>query len=879
MNMKKKFGLILFSFLTIFLGMIKVDAATFTKGSNTQIWYVSYNYTYYNKQIDGTVAYCIQMNRSVPYSGYSGYSSGWSKYKYDAYVSAQIVKIGKSKYTGTTQYLYIQEALNCYKSYSGAYLGACGNSSITSLISSAKTAVSKYKYTSGSSKSSLPKINLETSDSTLSNSGNMGNYVSSKIDLKGIVKTYGGTSYEKVAPSYKITLTSSAEDSLAYICSTNTYSDSTCSTDATVTNVEDYSFYVYLKNGGIDGGNVQINVSGNNSSSYPSSYLWIPSNEAYQRMVTYTTVTIKRTISTSLTLNYSKVNYYSASLKKVDENGEDLKGANLTLYTASDKEGKNKIKELCTISGDATSCSNNNLSTVDQSYGYKTGNYLCYIESTEPSGYKKIDTVCNEIKVGTTQDLYYVGSKAISLEIYQKYVGAGNYCITNTEDNFDVTYISSVLAKGIENNDSLTSGNCESVDVSSGDSNGGSSEGSGSSEGEGSGTEPVVTNYKKSICVAGDNTYDETGEYCLEHDPLSYYQQLNGDSHIIVTNALNVLNISKKAITGDDEVPGATLAIYTTDNSGKCTNVLAKAKRFDFQEYTYAAPEEGDKVEESDNTNIRVEEDKEGDANLGKEESDASEDTTEISVTEGLKWVSSNTPAIVSGLDSGTYCLIEELAPKGYKKVTSTTKFTMSSDGSVKLVENADGAADLKDDENGTSTLTLHDTLIEVTISKDDIATSKELPGATLAICTAGKDENGEYTMSVNNLGECSTVSLADGSLATWVSTDKPHIVSGLGAGTYYLVEQTAPNGYSTAESILFVVKEDGTLTDINGKALSEGKLVMHDKAIGETKTGMIGIYVLSGILLISVSLGIVSYINLRKRSKEEIFVNGKKDK
>ena len=48
---------------------------------------------------------------------------------------------------------------------------------------------------------------------------------------------------------------------------------------------------------------------------------------------------------------------------------------------------------------------------------------------------------------------------------------------------------------------------------------------------------------------------------------------------------------------------------------------------------------------------------------------------------------------------------------------------------------------------------------------------------------------------------------LKDGTKLTWVSTDKPHVIEGLVAGTYYLVEKIAPNNYSTAESILFTLK------------------------------------------------------------------------
>jgi hypothetical protein len=68
--------------------------------------------------------------------------------------------------------------------------------------------------------------------------------------------------------------------------------------------------------------------------------------------------------------------------------------------------------------------------------------------------------------------------------------------------------------------------------------------------------------------------------------------------------------------------------------------------------------------------------------------------------------------------------------------------------------------------------------------------------------------------MAINNSGECIPVVLSDGTEAVWTSTDKSHEIIGLPVGTYFLVEKLAPNGYSTAESIMFTLKSDGTLVD-----------------------------------------------------------------
>lgn len=85
----------------------------------------------------------------------------------------------------------------------------------------------------------------------------------------------------------------------------------------------------------------------------------------------------------------------------------------------------------------------------------------------------------------------------------------------------------------------------------------------------------------------------------------------------------------------------------------------------------------------------------------------------------------------------------------------------------------------------------------KVTISKRDITTLAELPGASLTLT----DESGTVVES-------------------WISSDKPHVICGLTDGTYVLTEVSAPDGYDTAESITFTV-EDGKV--------ASGTIVMYD--------------------------------------------------
>ena len=49
-----------------------------------------------------------------------------------------------------------------------------------------------------------------------------------------------------------------------------------------------------------------------------------------------------------------------------------------------------------------------------------------------------------------------------------------------------------------------------------------------------------------------------------------------------------------------------------------------------------------------------------------------------------------------------------------------------------------------------------------------------------------------------------------------WISTNTPHMITGLKPGEYTLNEVIAPNGYVLSdETITFTVKEDGSITSV----------------------------------------------------------------
>ena len=153
------------------------------------------------------------------------------------------------------------------------------------------------------------------------------------------------------------------------------------------------------------------------------------------------------------------------------------------------------------------------------------------------------------------------------------------------------------------------------------------------------------------------------------------------------------------------------------------------------------------------------------------------------------EWTSDGTNHIVSKLGAGEYVLKEIAAPDGYVIATGI-KFSVDIYGNV-TVENVDSTAV---SDNGYPLITMVDDTTKVQISKQDITTGEELPGATLQII----DEDGNV-------------------VEEWVSTDEAHFIEGkLIAGKEYTLRETiAPDGYEIANEISFTVNEDGSVTEV----------------------------------------------------------------
>ena len=264
--------------------------------------------------------------------------------------------------------------------------------------------------------------------------------------------------------------------------------------------------------------------------------------------------------------------------------------------------------------------------------------------------------------------------------------------------------------------------------------------------------------------------------------------KLLDDATVIMRDDTIKVEISKKDLTTMEELPGAELTI--TDKDGKeidrwvSTDKPHHIEKLPAGDYTltevkapdgYAFAEsvpftvlptgEVQQFEMLDDV-IKVE--------LSKKDLTTMEELpgAELTITdkdgkEIDRWVSTDKPHYIEKLPAGDYTLTEVKAPDGYAFAESVP-FTVLPTGKVQQFE-------------------MLDDVIKVEISKVDITTNKELPGAELIITNK------------------------DGKVVEhWTSTDKPHYIEKLPAGEYTLTEITAPEGYEMAEDISFTVLPTG---------------------------------------------------------------------
>ena len=279
-----------------------------------------------------------------------------------------------------------------------------------------------------------------------------------------------------------------------------------------------------------------------------------------------------------------------------------------------------------------------------------------------------------------------------------------------------------------------------------------------------------------------------------------------------IINDTTLIEISKTTITGDKELTGAELSII--DENGKVIDTwtstdkthtmegLTVGKEYTLKEdlaplgYTKAT-EVKFKIENTNDTQKIVMVDKV--VTMSKVDIGGNElEGAKIQVIDKEnnivdEWISAKEPHIINNLEENeTYTLHEEVSIDGYVKATDI-KFTVTEDKNTQHIELVDKI---------------------VLISKTDLVTGEELPGAELIV--TDKDGN---------------------EVDRWTSTDTPHQVTGLEEGKEYtLTEITCPYGYEQAESITFKVSTDKATQTIEMKDMPILKDVKLIKIDSDTK-------------------------------------------
>ena len=317
--------------------------------------------------------------------------------------------------------------------------------------------------------------------------------------------------------------------------------------------------------------------------------------------------------------------------------------------------------------------------------------------------------------------------------------------------------------------------------------------------------------------------------YYVNEEPMEVTFTYDGEAVQVLestcTNKPTEMWVSKRDLTNDEELPGATLTIQdmdgniveswvSTDTPHRVTGLhlgdaytLTETRPADgyalADEITFRllqkADEDGNNLQEAEvyylttrnflfwtwgdwkllddatvimrDDTIKVEISKK-DLTTMEELPGAELTVTDKDGKEIDRWVSSDKPHYIEKLPAGTYTLTEVKSPDGYAFAESVP-FTVLPTSEVQKFE-------------------MLDDVIKVEISKVDITTNKELPGAELII--------------TNKDGK---------KIDRWVSTDKPHYIEKLPAGEYTLTEITAPDGYDIAESIRFTVLPTGEVQTV----------------------------------------------------------------
>lgn len=297
------------------------------------------------------------------------------------------------------------------------------------------------------------------------------------------------------------------------------------------------------------------------------------------------------------------------------------------------------------------------------------------------------------------------------------------------------------------------------------------------------------------------------------------YVKINGKNKTdTVTFVDKKVTASKTTITGTDEIKGAVMTV--TDNDGKVIDTWTSDGNphsikglHEGWEYTLTETTAPKGYVKAESIKFTVSTDKKDQTLVMKDKqfTASKKDVSGKNYVEGAKlevrddqnrvvdsWTSTKEDHYVSGLEEGkTYTLIEETAPEGYVRAEEIT-FTVTN-------EKVDQEVNMFD--------------AQVKVSKTDALTGDAVKGAEFTVF----DKDGNI-------------------VDKWTTDGTAHAVSGLDAGSEYILKETkTPEGYMTAPDKTLVVsgeqnmdveiKEQPVLTDIEvQKVDAQTKKVIRSK-------------------------------------------------
>jgi hypothetical protein len=802
---------------------------------------------------DGIEAYCVQKSKKSPGTGLTytevpigGSYSGMSWTQTNALKAGYIINaINSSDYSADQKYIYNYMALNIFVNKKG--LGSSNNYSNT-VANSYVSAAESQQFCTSSSYSTSPITISSDSDKFFSYSEDYkGNgYYKAKVDL-----TLASNSNCGEEINYTVTV-----DNGSIYTDSNLSESSNVGKSVTITGKTSYTFYIKVSSSSINiGEKVTYKISASSTSTYNIARLWKPSNSNKQAVMTLTTTSIPHSTSKNGTVIVPTPDKMNISIKKIDDSGSPLQGAEIDVDIYKDEEAQDKIGS-CSISASTSNTTGCSITFEEARTDSTTFDYYwSYIEKSAPTGYALIQSPgLQKFTLGRTNTSYFY--------TYTNSTSGENKTETTDATKYNATYVSLNDGVCVSDGKVVASGVAESNCVSKKDDK-----------------TYYAGTYYKSICASvttdseGNKSYisaddslcstknsEDKEEEKKDDETKDTEDNKNNDETITETKTYETVSnvcietstysvnagVAEDHCVSSGEVYEGTYypsicASYTTDEDSKIfTDDGSKDNSFCKVTFTKTyVSSDGKSIEltiKNSLNNVTIsKQDVTGKEIEGatlkicsKENYNKSGTACEASSTinsEEMSWVSESYSKTWYGIPSGTYYLIETTPPNGYLQTTTAVKFTINDDGTV--------TSDALDAE--TNTIVITNNLNTVEISKTDIATSKELPGASIAICSAYKDDDGNYVLALGDgEEECSPVTLASGDVATWVSTEESHKIQGLAPGAYYLVEKIAPDGYDVAESILFIMNEDGTISDAEGKLVSDQKITMGDTKIPE---------------------------------------------